>query len=65
MRSPEGVVDVGVTRQNYSFVCEKSSDYTGLVAYVFRLKPKQQRAELFKGELWLEADTHTFPLSES
>jgi hypothetical protein len=47
----------GVTRENYSFVYDKTSDYNGIAAYVFRLKPKRKRVGLFKGELWLNATT--------
>lgn len=47
----------GVTRQNYSFLYDKTSDYNGLAAYVFRLKPKRKRVGLLKGELWLDATT--------
>lgn len=50
-------VGAGVTRQNYSFVYDETSDYNGLVAYVFLLKPKRKRVGLFKGELWLDAAT--------
>jgi hypothetical protein len=48
---------VGVTQQNYSFVYDKTSIYNGLIAYVFRLRPKRRRVGLFKGELWLDAAT--------
>src|ERR1700682_3073215 len=47
--------DAGVTRQNYSFVYDRTSEYNGLIAYVFRLKPMRKRLGLFKGELWLDA----------
>lgn len=53
----EAAAGAGVTRQNYSFVYEKTWDYNGLAAYVFRLKPKRKRVGLFKGELWLDAAT--------
>lgn len=42
----EGVADVGATRQNYSFVYEKTSDCTVLVAYVCCMKPKRKRTAL-------------------
>jgi hypothetical protein len=56
---PERAADTAVTRQNYSFAYEGTSDYNGRIAYVFRLKPARRRAGLFKGELWLEANTAT------
>jgi len=49
--------DVAVSRQNYWFTYNKTSDYDGLSAYVFLLKPRRKRAWLFRGELWLAADT--------
>ena len=33
------------------------TDYAGQSAYVYRLEPKRKRAGLFKGELWLDAET--------
>jgi hypothetical protein len=49
--------DVTISRQNYWFTYDKVSDYNGLTAYVFRLKPRRKRAGLFRGELWLTTDT--------
>jgi len=49
--------DVAVSRQNYGFTYNKISDYNGLAAYVFLLKPRRKRVGLFRGELWLTADT--------
>ena len=49
--------DVGLTPQNYIFQFENTSDYNGLAAYVFLLKPRRKRAGLFRGELWLDAET--------
>lgn len=49
--------DAAVTRQNYSFEYLKTSDYNGLQAFVFHLKPKHKRAGVFEGELWLESNT--------
>lgn len=54
---PEGAAGDGVTRQNYSILYLKTSDYNGLIAHVFCLKPKRKRVGLFKGELWLDATT--------
>jgi hypothetical protein len=52
---PDRDAGTGVTRQNYSFVYDRTATYNGLIAYVFRLKPMRKRAGLFKGELWLDA----------
>jgi len=49
--------DTGITRQNYSFVYDRTSGYNGLTAYVFRLNLMRKHIGLFKGELWLNATT--------
>ena len=49
--------DVAISHQNYWFSYNKTSDYNGLTAYVFLLKPRRNGAGLFRGELWLTADT--------
>jgi hypothetical protein len=56
-KPPERVAGTDVTRQNYSFIYDRTSGYNGLIAYVFRLKPMGKRIGLFQGELWLEATT--------
>jgi len=49
--------DIAVTPQNYLFTFDKISDYNGLGAYVFLLRPRRKRGGLFRGELWLDAET--------
>jgi hypothetical protein len=49
--------DIGVTPKNYTFQFERASEYNGLTAYVFLLKPRRKRTGLFRGELWLDAQT--------
>jgi hypothetical protein len=56
-KPPQRAAGTDVTGQNYSFVYDRTSEYNGLIAYVFRLKPIRKRTGLFKGELWLEATT--------
>src|SRR5580704_2194510 len=46
---PEGKASANVTRENYSFVFESTSDYNGLSAFVFRLQPRRKRAGFFQG----------------
>ena len=48
-----------ITRANYTIVFDKEADYNGLAAYVFLLKPRRKRTGVFRGELWLKADTAT------
>lgn len=57
MDPPEQVASSGVTAQNYTFLYERTADYNGLAAFVFRLRPKRRGAGLFRGELWLDAAT--------
>lgn len=49
--------NAAVSRQNYSFEYMKISDYNGVPAFVFHVKPKRKHAGLFEGELWLESST--------
>src|SRR5258708_1260231 len=56
-KPPEAVAGTGVTRENYSFLYDRTSSYNGLVAYVFHLKPMGKSVGLFDGELWLDATT--------
>jgi len=53
----ERAADVAVTPSNYVFTFDRTSDYNGLIAYVFLVKPRRKRAGLFRGELWLNAET--------
>jgi len=55
--TPDQAENVSVTRLNYRFEFEKVADYNGQMAYVFQLTPRRKRAGLFRGELWLHAET--------
>ena len=57
--SPEQAGDISVSRLNYGFAFDKAADYNGQMAYVFVLRPRHKRAGLFRGELWVSADTAT------
>jgi hypothetical protein len=54
---PEQAGDISVTPVNYTFAFDKASDYNGLTAYVFLLKPRRKRAGLFRGDLRRDAET--------
>jgi hypothetical protein len=56
---PAQAGEIAVTRLNYVFAFDRASEYNGLIAYVFLLKPRRKRAGLFRGELWLDANTAT------
>jgi hypothetical protein len=49
--------EIGVTPANYVFIYGGKSAYNGREAYVFVLNPRRKRPSLFRGELWLDADT--------
>ncbi len=48
---------VAITPANYRFLYQGETDYADQAAYVYRLEPKHKRVGLFKGELWLDAQT--------
>jgi len=56
-RNASGQGDVAITPANYVVTFEKTADYNGMEAYVFLLKPRRKRAGMFRGELWLDANT--------
>ena len=56
-RDPSEQGDVAITPANYVINFDKTADYNGLVAYAFLLKPRRKRAGMFRGELWLDANT--------
>jgi len=48
---------VAITADNYKFKFKGVRDRDGRQAYVFEINPRKKREGLFKGELWLDADT--------
>lgn len=54
---------LAVTPENYRFKYKGTADYAGRTAYVFQVTPKQKRVGLFKGEIWIDAQTY-LPLRE-
>jgi hypothetical protein len=51
------VGNVRTTTQNYKFRFHTVAEHQGAKAYVFDLKPRKKRVGLFKGELWLDAES--------
>ena len=49
--------DDSLTRLNYIFTFHGVSDYNGIAADVFLVKPRRKRTGVFQGELWLNAET--------
>ena len=49
--------DAPLSRRSYRVTYEKSADYNGVTAYVYHVNPRRKSAGVFRGELWLAADT--------
>ena len=56
--------DVAVTPENYKFKYKGTEDFHGRTAYVLHVSPRHKKVGLFKGELWLDAQTY-MPVRES
>jgi hypothetical protein len=54
---------LSITPANYKFKYKGATDYVGRTAHVFQLQPRKKRVGLFKGELWVDAETY-LPLRE-
>jgi hypothetical protein len=54
----KGSSDVALTPQNYKFKYKGTQDWNGRQIYVLRVNPRQKKIGLFKGELWLDAETY-------
>lgn len=55
---------ISITPANYNFKYKGLQDKDDLRVHVFELKPKKKRVGLFKGELWIDPETH-LPLREA
>jgi hypothetical protein len=53
-----------VTPANYKFKYRGTSEKDGHLVHVFQLTPRKKRVGLFKGDLWLDAET-CLPVRES
>jgi len=56
--------DVAITPANYKFKYRHTQDLDGRKILVFQLAPRRKEVGLFKGELWLDAQTY-MPVRES
>jgi hypothetical protein len=50
--------DTAVTPQNYNFKYKSMNRSDGRDVYVFQVTPKQKRENLFRGEIWIDAETY-------
>jgi hypothetical protein len=55
---------MSITPENYKFKYKGTEDFHGRVAYVLHINPRKKKVGLFKGELWLDAQTY-MPVRES
>ena len=62
--SAQASSEVAVTPENYKFKYKGTEDFHGRQAYVLRVNPRHKKVGLFKGELWLDAQTY-MPVRES
>jgi hypothetical protein len=50
--------DTAVTPLNYKFKYKGRSQSDGREIYIFQVAPKQKREGLFKGDVWIDAETY-------
>ena len=58
VQAAQGPSNVGLTPQNYKFKYKGTQDWNGRQAYVLHVTPREKKVGLFKGELWLDAETY-------
>lgn len=58
VEAAKGTSDVSITPQNYKFKYKGTQEWNGRQVYVLRLNPREKKVGLFKGELWLDAETY-------
>jgi hypothetical protein len=64
VESAKNTSEVSITPANYKFKYRGTEDWNGRQVYVLQLKPRAKKVGLFKGELWLDAETY-MPVRES
>jgi hypothetical protein len=57
-------LNIGINDENYKFKYKGLSDQSGRKVHVFQLNPRRKAVGLFKGELWIDPETH-LPVRES
>jgi len=56
--SAQGKSNLSITPANYKFKYKGTQDWNGRQVYVLHLSPREKKVGLFKGELWLDAETY-------
>jgi hypothetical protein len=64
VESAKGTSDVSITPANYKFKYKGTYEWNGRDIYVLHVNPREKKVGLFKGELWLDAETY-MPVRES
>jgi hypothetical protein len=64
VESAKGTSDVSITPANYKFKYKGTYEWNGREIYVLHVNPREKKVGLFKGELWLDAETY-MPVRES
>lgn len=49
---------ISVTPDNYRFKFKRTAELDGRPMHVFQVSPRKKRVGLFKGEVWIDAQTH-------
>lgn len=52
------VNNIGITPENYKFKFKRTAELNDRRVHVFQVSPRKKRVGLFKGEVWIDADTH-------
>ena len=60
----EGGPKLSITPENYKFKYKGVEDWNGRQAYVLHVTPRHKKVGLFKGEVWLDAETY-MPVRET
>ncbi len=58
VEATKGQTNVALTPDNYKFKFKGTQDWNGRQIYVLHVNPREKKVGLFKGELWLDAETY-------
>jgi hypothetical protein len=58
VEAAKGASDVAITPAHYKFKYKGTQELNGRQVYVLHLNPREKKVGLFKGELWLDAETY-------
>jgi hypothetical protein len=64
IESAQGNSNLSITPENYKFKYKGANEWKGRSVYVLHVNPREKKVGLFKGELWLDAETY-MPVRES